>query len=258
MLYQKTGMPQEGECVFCLVTKVHFHSVFVELEEYKGKQGMIHISEVSPGRIRNINDFVKEGKVIICKVLRINKERGHIDLSLRRVSESQRREKTEERKQETIAENIIVSYCDITKEKVEDVYNKLSKLLLKEYSSLYFAFEDVVEGDADLTKLGLEKEFFEKLEKIIRERIKEKEVSIGATITIHSYESDGVNLITNLMDKAMKVSELVQLKTLGAGNYSIKVIAPEYKEAEDLLKQTVDILEEGFKGTNTEFAFKRD
>ncbi|MEK6948847.1 MAG: S1 RNA-binding domain-containing protein, partial [Nanoarchaeota archaeon] len=60
MLLQKKGFPQEDELVLCTVTKVEFHSVFVTLDEY-GKGGMIHISEVSPGRIRNIRDFVREG-----------------------------------------------------------------------------------------------------------------------------------------------------------------------------------------------------
>jgi translation initiation factor 2 subunit 1 len=261
MLHKKTGMPEEGECVFCTVTKVQFHSVFVELDEYPGKQGMIHISEISPGRIRNINDFVKEGKVIVCKVLKINRERGHIDLSLRRVNESQRRAKVEERKQEIISESIIVTYAEhdkTNKQKPEVVFEHLSKVLLKKYPSIFFAFEDVVENNADLTEIGLEKEIFDKLEPIIRERIKIKEVSIGGTITIHSYESNGVNLICDLMDKAMKVSDLLDIKTLGAGNYSMKISAPEYKEAEEILKNAIEILEKGLKGTNTEFSFKRE
>src|SRR3989338_5359313 len=81
MLLKKEGFPEEDELVMCTVTQVQFHSVFVILDEYD-KGGMIHISEVSPGRIRNIRDFVREGKKVVCKVLRVNKEKGHIDLSL--------------------------------------------------------------------------------------------------------------------------------------------------------------------------------
>ena len=67
MLYKKQGFPEEGELVFCTVSNVQHHSVFCQLEGY-GKTGMIHISEVSPGRIRNIRDFVSEGKKIVCKI----------------------------------------------------------------------------------------------------------------------------------------------------------------------------------------------
>ena len=61
MLLKKQGFPEESELVLCTVTSVQYHSVFVDIDEY-GKSGLIHISEVSPGRIRNIRDFVKEGK----------------------------------------------------------------------------------------------------------------------------------------------------------------------------------------------------
>ena len=79
MLLMKQGLPEDGELVLCKVTNVQHHSVFVRMEEY-GKSGMIHISEIAPGRIRNIRDYVKEGKIVVCKVLRINEERGHVDL----------------------------------------------------------------------------------------------------------------------------------------------------------------------------------
>ena len=92
MLFKKQDFPEESELVLCTVTSVQYHSVFVELDEYS-KNGMIHISEVSPGRIRNIRDFVKEGKKIVCKVLRINREKGYIELSIRRDNETEKSRK---------------------------------------------------------------------------------------------------------------------------------------------------------------------
>ena len=76
-------MPEEGEIVLCTVKKILYHSIFATIDEYETLEGMLHISEVSPGRIRNIRDFVKEGKQIVCKVLKVDKVKGHIDLSLR-------------------------------------------------------------------------------------------------------------------------------------------------------------------------------
>ena len=65
----KKGLPEEGEVLLCSVTKIYPHCVFVNIDDYSNKSGMIHISEISPGRIRNIHDYVKEGKKIVCKVL---------------------------------------------------------------------------------------------------------------------------------------------------------------------------------------------
>src|SRR3989338_3986262 len=106
MLLKRQGFPEEGEFVLATVTAVQHNSVFTTLDEY-GKTGLIHISEVAPGRIRNIRDFVIEGKKVVCLVLRIDVEKGHIDLSLRRVNENQKREKLSQIKQEQKAEKII-------------------------------------------------------------------------------------------------------------------------------------------------------
>jgi len=76
MLYAIEGYPEEDEIVLCKVTKIFPNSVFVELLEYH-KPGMVHISEVSPGRIRNLRDFVSVDRQIICKILSVNKEKGY-------------------------------------------------------------------------------------------------------------------------------------------------------------------------------------
>ena len=100
MYYKKQGLPEEDEIVMCTVKKILPHSVFVSLDEYNNLEGMIHISEISPGRIRNLRDFVTEEKKIVCKILKVNKEKKQIDLSLRRVNQSQRINKSKEYKQE--------------------------------------------------------------------------------------------------------------------------------------------------------------
>ncbi|MFP4523272.1 MAG: S1 RNA-binding domain-containing protein [Candidatus Nanoarchaeia archaeon] len=257
MMHKQKGYPQEGECVFCTVTNVQYNSVFASLDEYVRKSGMIHISEISPGRIRNIRDYVKEGKVIVCKVLRINKERGHIDLSLRRVNESQRRAKVEERKQEGIAENIVKSYVKQHGGSLEKVYQLFYDTLTDSYSSIYLAFEDVVENGVDLTTKGLDKEIFEKLLPIIKDRIKPKAVSIEGELIVQSFESNGVEVVNNLMKKITQIdSEKLKCTFLGAGRFKIEITAPDYQEAEEIISKMQTILEQENSSLTTT-AFKR-
>ncbi|MCF7798543.1 S1 RNA-binding domain-containing protein [Candidatus Woesearchaeota archaeon] len=237
MLFEKTGYPEEGDIIFCTVTKIHFHSVFVTLDEYRGKQGMIHISEVSPGRIRNLGDYVKEGKVIICKVLKINKERGHIDLSLRRVNESQRRAKIEERKQQAIAENILQSYIQLHKGDIKELYKTVAQKVLEHYETIYAAFEDVVENEAKLSDTGLDTKLSQDIEKFVRERIKQKQVEIIGELAIESYAKNGAELVNNFMKKIVAISELLHVQFLGSGKFKIEVRAREYKVAEAVIAQ---------------------
>lgn len=256
MFVVKSGFPDEGELLMCTVTKVQFHSVFVTIDEYN-KSGMIHISEISPGRIRNINDFVKVGKVIVCKVLKINSERGHIDLSLRRVSENQRREKLDDIKKQQKAEKIIESVASKLKEKPLEIYSKL-KPFVEEFGSLYAIFEEVVEEDLSLeTDLELDKTLSHELEILIRERIKPKEVLIGGDLELTSYAPDGVDVVRKALILMSEVSKQLSLRYLGAGKFKVEVVAPNYPEAEEILKSGLDIVNNSVKGTDTAVSFVR-
>jgi translation initiation factor 2 subunit 1 len=255
MLYKKQGFPEEGECVFATVTKIHYHSVFVNLDEYNNKSGMIHISEVSPGRIRNISDYVKEGKVVVCKVLKINKDRGHIDLSLRRVNEAQRRAKAEERKHQTISEAILQSYAKLNKVDIHKVYDDVTKVLLKDYVTLYAAFEDVVENDATLSALS--KEYAEGLIPLIKERIKPQEVSIEAVLTIKSYDANGSEDINTLMKDMLATSDILKIQFLGSGRFKFYIAAENYDIAEDAYGKATEVLDGFVKGKKVEHNLAR-
>lgn len=257
MYFKRQGIPEEGELVFCTVTNVQYNSVFVEIEEYK-KSGLIHISEISPGRIRNIRDFVKEGKMIVCKVIKIDTQRGNIDLSLRRVTEMQKRRKTDERKQEQKAEKIIESLASQIKKEPLDVYKEVTAILLPKFDMLQYAFEDVVENNQSLLKLGISKDYADKLEELIREKIKPKKVIVGGSLFLCSYDENGLDIVKKALKSANDVSPTISIRYLGAGSHSIEVEAKDYKEAEKTLKDALDSAQKVMNEDKTsEFKFKR-
>jgi translation initiation factor 2 subunit 1 len=239
MLFRKDGFPEEDELVMCTVTKVHINSVFVSVDDYQ-KQGMIHISEISPGRIRNIRDFVKEGKVIVCKVLRVSQERGQIDLSLRRVSEGQRRAKVEEMKQEQKAEKILEFVAGSLGKNQLEIYRDVFSKVTKHYDMMHHAFSAVVEENLSLEALGIEKKVAQALETEIRHRTRPSEVEMDGDFTITSYEPNGVEIIKETLQKAMSVSDKLSVRYVGGGKYHVTVIAPDYPEAERLLKEATN------------------
>lgn len=237
MLLKKEGFPEEDELVICSITKVQFHSVFANLDEF-GKGGMIHISEVSPGRIRNIRDFVKEGKKVVCKVLRINTERGHIDLSLRRVTEGQKRKKIDELKQEQKAEKILEFVAKDIKVDVKKLFDDITKNISEKYESLYGFFQQIVVDSAAINDAGIEEKTAEKIMEAVKARIKEVSVKIEGKLKLTSFASDGIEIIKEALKKAEEVGKKsISIKYLGAGYYNITINAKEYKDAEKILKE---------------------
>lgn len=239
MLYKIDGYPEDGEIVLCTVTKIYHNSVFVNIDEY-AKSGLIGISEISPGRIRNLRDFVKEGKKVICKILRVDSAKGHIDLSLRRVNESQKREKNDFLKKELLAEKIVESIAKETDQDFKKLYHTISKKIFKEYDALHLCFEEVVAGTLKLENVGLEKDFAEKLEIVIKQRIKPPQVEISGNLELTSYASNGIDIIKEALSKAKTVDDNVKISYAGAGNYHLSIISENYKDAEKILDKVTN------------------
>jgi translation initiation factor 2 subunit 1 len=204
MLLKRQGYPEEDSLVLCTVTNIHYHSVFAKLNEYDDKTGLIHISEISPGRIRNIRDYVTEGKTIVCKVLRIDREKGHIDLSLRRVNDNQRRIKVNEIKQEQKAEKIIEQIAKQNKKDVKRLYTDISEKVLKKYEDLRSCFKEVVQKPSLLEDLGIDKKIAKDLSEIIKVRFKPEDITIGGKLKLESYEPDGLEIIKKALTDAEK------------------------------------------------------
>ena len=254
MLSKKNQFPQEDELVLCTVTTVQPHAVFVHLDEYD-RTGLVHISEVAPGRIRNIREFVKESKKIVCKVLRVSKEKGHIDLSLRRVNETQRREKSNQIKQEQLAEKIIERVAQTVGKTPEQMAQALEPLLQK-YGTFYPAFEEVSRAKLDLSTL-IDKKLAQELVAIIRQRIKPREICVKGELTLSSTAPNGINIIKDLLQTAETMKGNPRIFYKGAGIYQVELISEDFKQAEKLLEHLVETVTSKANKNKTHAEFKR-
>lgn len=250
-------MPEENDIVLCKVTKIFPSSVFVELLEYERRSGIVHISEVSPGRIRNLRDYVSVGRQIVCKVLRVDKEKGHIDLSLRRVNSTQRRHKLDEIKQELKAEQLIKNLAKKLGKKPDQLYKEISTKIFDAYSHIHLCFKDVASGDANLAKLGIEKKVAEEFTTAIVEKFKPAKITLEGEIVLQTFHADGVDKIKATLQEVEKVSPTIRLFYLGAGRFKLTIEDVEYKPAEKNLKKVQDILQK-FNDKHSTASFERD
>jgi translation initiation factor 2 subunit 1 len=255
MLVKKQGIPQEEDVVLCTITKVQNHGVFARMDEYENQSGLIHISEISPGRIRNIREFVSEGKVVVCKVLRINTERGHIDLSLRRVNESIRRKKLEDIKRLAKAERIILDTAKALSIDSKELYNTLFNAISEDYESLYDALLDIVEDNLDLKEYGISEEITSKVKEIVVEKIKPEYVSIRGQVKMISFLG-----LDDLKEWLMKMETIPRTKVwyAGGGKYTFEITDEDYKGAEEKYSQLNQFVEEAQKSKEREVAITRE
>jgi len=239
MFYKKKGKPTTGELVLCTVKKISLHSVFVSLDEYLNVEGMIHISEIAPGRIRNLRDYVKEGKRIVCKVLYINPATGNIDLSLRRVGTSFMVQKINEEKQEEKSEKLLESVGTELKLSLAEMYKQVGEMAIMNYGSLHNFFQEIVaSGKEIIDELKIPGNLSKRLYEVVKEKIKPVEFTAEGTLKLVSYDSNGVDIVKEALKTIDNAGGKVTY--LGAPKYKVEFTSFDKKEASKKLSSSTE------------------
>ena len=258
---QDEEWPEEGEIVMCTVQKVERFGAFVSLDEYGGREGFIHISEVSTNWVKNIRDFFREGRKVVVKVVRIDRSRGQIDLSLKRVTEQQKKYKIQEWKQRQKAEKLLEMAAKKVGKSPEEARTEVVEKLLKDYPDPYSAFEDVVvHGREVLDGHKISKRWADVLYDLIISNIEIPTVKIHGIITLQCFEPNGVEVIRNALSQVTSSGEddgKIAVQVIGPPKYRVTVEAEDYKSAESILEARINSVHKYLKGFEHTFDFSR-
>lgn len=220
----------------CTVDRIVGTIVFVKIEGVG--EGSITFSEIAPGRIRNIRDYVVPKKRIVCKVLRISGDR--IDLSFRRVTQKEQKEIKKLEKLEKSYKSIIKG---VLKDKAEFIINEISnKEKLNDF------IQEAKEDSKKLEKL-VGKENSKKIIEIILSQ-KSKNIIVKKNIDLTTSAPDGILLIKEILEKIKEA----EIKYLHAGKYTLKIESEDPKTADHKLKEIILSIEKQAKEKNIEFS----
>ena len=243
MKFRKGGWPEIGDLVIATIKKITDYGAYVTLDEYN-KEGLLHISEVSSSWVRNIRSFIREGQKVVLKVLRVNVKKEHVDLSLRRVTRRERKDKILSWKKERKADTLLRMAAEKLKLSPEEFNNKIKSLLEKDFEEIHEELENVAKEGADvLIKAGIPKNIATVLEEIAREKIKLPMVKIKGTLDLQCTKPNGVSAIKEALLNAQKVpikDAKIEVYVVSPPKYRIVVSAQDYKEAEKILSKAVD------------------
>ncbi|UGV40116.1 translation initiation factor IF-2 subunit alpha [Methanococcoides orientis] len=236
--------PESGDFVVCTVKNVVDFGAYTTLEEYGGKEGFIHISEIKAGWVKYVRDYVREGQKIVCKVLDVDPNRRHIDLSLKDVNEHQKRAKIQDWKNEQKAEKWLQFVAEDTKTSAEKM-GEIRSIFMEEFGSCYTGFEEAaINGKEAFEGMAISKKLAAKIADIAQENIKLPFVDIAGYVDLTSNSPDGIDIIKKSLKSATKIKKdddvRIDVTYTGAPRYRIKVIAPDYKTAEAVLKKAAE------------------
>lgn len=253
------AMPEPGEVVICTVREITSHGIYVNLDQYEGMNGFLHVSEISTGWVRNIERVAKVQQKLILKVIRADRLRREIDLSLRQVTNEERRAKVIEWKREERAMAIIngiKNKLSIGDEQTRSLVAKLEE----QSGTLYEALENVARlGEKALQTLGLKPDLVKAIVEAAGEKIVPPKYEVGALVEVSSRAPNGIEQVKKtLLAAAVGLSSAdVKVTYAGAPHYRVRITANDYKQAEKTLDEVLERIKDGV-GKHDGFSFKRE
>jgi len=180
--------PQVGELVVGTCTKITAHGAYFKIEGYEilgDSAGFVHISELSRTWVRNIRKHIREGQKTVARVMRISAQRQEIDLSIRRVNDSQKRETLQIHKQDQRARGILRAVGERLQMTPEQTEEKLITPLESKYGNIYSVLErSRDEGSGPLIEAGFSKEIADEITTTAQKELERPSVSLTGKVSI--------------------------------------------------------------------------
>ncbi|KAJ1979228.1 hypothetical protein H4R35_001597 [Dimargaris xerosporica] len=202
--FYEAKFPEVEEVVMVKVRQIAEMGAYVQLEEYGNIEGMILLSELSRRRIRSIQKLIRVGKREVVVVLRVDKEKGYIDLSKRRVSPEDVA-KCEERYNKSKAVHSILSHVARKRDQeLEELYQTIGWPLYRKYGHAYDAFKIAIsEPEKVFEGLEMPEGILDELLTNIRRRLTPQPVKIRADIEVSCFGYQGIEAVK----KALRAGE---------------------------------------------------
>jgi len=247
-------MPEQGEYVLATVKKIFKYGAICNLDEYNDMESFLHVSEVAPRWIKNIHEFIKDGQKIIALVHRVAPEKRQIDISLRRVSESDKRKKMEEYKRKIRATKLMEVMAKELKMDREKFMNEFGLKLEEEYGQVFDGLEEISDkGEKLLEKMKIRKDWWKSIIDVVSKNVKKPKIKVVAIMSIISRK--GIDAIKESLGKFE--GENVEFTYLGAPKYKIGIIDEDYHKAEKKLSGIADGIANDMKKAKGTFEIER-
>jgi len=228
-MVRKRGIPQQGELVICKIDKLSPNSATAILIEYN-IEGMIHISEVFSGWVRDIRNHIKSGQQVVAKVTRVDEERKFISLSLKRVDNKQEKDKIKEYNLEQKAEKMLEMAAKSLNKNLDTAYEEIGFLLQENFGSIYEGFKKSIKNPSQLSSRGISESWIKAMQEIAEKNIEQKEFEFKAKLFIRNYEPNGLEKIKEILLNAEKSG--LEIKYIAAPEYLVKFKTKNAKKGE--------------------------
>lgn len=264
--FYKEKYPEVEDVVMVNVRSIAEMGAYVHLLEYNNIEGMILLSELSRRRIRSINKLIRVGKTEPVVVIRVDKEKGYIDLSKRRVSPEDVEKCTERFSKAKAVNSILRHVAELlqyeTDEQLEELYQKTAwhfEDKLKKKASAYDFFKQAVLDPSILLECGLDEKTKEVLLNNIKRKLTSQAVKIRADIEVACYGYEGIDAVKAALRAGLACSteELpIKINLIAPPLYVMTTSTPEKQDGLKALNNAINKIEETITNMGGVFAIQ--
>ncbi|KAI9276174.1 eukaryotic translation initiation factor 2 alpha subunit-domain-containing protein [Sporodiniella umbellata] len=239
--------PKVDDVVMVNVRQIADMGAYVKLLEYGDREGMILLSELSRRRIRSVQKLIRVGKDEVVVVLRVDEEKGYIDLSKRRVTPEDIVKCEEKYKKSKQVHSILRHVAEKNNVPLQTLYETIGWPLYKKFGHAYDAFKVAIrDTEAIFGDMNISKELLDELLSIIKRRMTPQPVKIRAQLDIRCTGIDGVNAIKNALKAGEKVGTEdvpVKITYLAAPLYVITVDSLDKEQGFEIVGKAMEAIE---------------
>eukprot|EP00400_MALV-I_sp_L67-5_P000453 gene453-1187_t len=198
--FYREKFPEPEQVIMIKVRRVETLGAYVSMLEYNNAEGMVMLSELSKRRIRSIKNLIRAGQIMAVAVIRVDQNKGYVDLSRRRVSHEEQQEMEEKFAKSKMVHSVMRQTASKEGVELKDLCERVSWPLYELYPHAYEAFKILASSQADEVWNKLQEKTGEELsaglkEQIIasiKRRLTTSAVRLRAAVDVTCYEYEGI------------------------------------------------------------------
>ena len=188
--------PEIDAFVMVNVKQIAEMGAYVKLLEYDNIDGMILLSELSRRRIRSIQKLIRVGRNEVVVVLRVDKEKGYIDLSKRRVSPEDIVKCEERYNKSKMVHSIMRHVAEKTNTPIEELYQDIGWPLNKKYGHAVDAFKLSITNPDVWNEVTFKNNVIrDELQSYIGKRLTPQPTKVRADVEVTCFGYEGIDAV---------------------------------------------------------------